>query len=171
MESAAATAKSMVVDMTEGSESGSLEEEKEEYEEDCSEANNTTIEDSDSEDSDSEDSDSCHSNRAWRYLIGCYAHYIDVADIKKDKDRWATMPGDFLTEVLVLILGRVDQNDADNDPNHRWCEYHDHESKDVIRVCREPNERQSDPDMKYELSKEQSSRQVLRRSLAFGAKC
>jgi hypothetical protein len=91
-----------------------------------------------------------------QYLTGCYAYHIGAENIKKDRSRWKTLPSDFLTEVLILALGRTEEDPAQtyledpNEPNHRWCKYHDHGSEDAEDACRSAEGRQDDPDMVYE---------------------
>jgi hypothetical protein len=91
-----------------------------------------------------------------QYLIGCCAYHIGAENIKKDRSRWKTLPSDFLTEVVILALGRTEEDLAQtyfedpNEPNHRWCKYHDHGSEDAEDACRNAEGRQDDPDMVYE---------------------
>ena len=87
-----------------------------------------------------------------QYLIGCYAYEVDIDDIKKDRDRFSTMQSEFLTEVLILALGRVKNDTADEEPNKRWCEYHEHETEEAKERCRDKHGRRDDPDMQYKRS-------------------
>ncbi|CAO2658744.1 Nn.00g064670.m01.CDS01 [Neocucurbitaria sp. VM-36] len=86
-----------------------------------------------------------------QYLIGCYAHYVEIEDLKKNRHRWKTVQSEFLTEVLILALERAEKDDAGNEPNYRWCEYHEHESEGEKATCQRKDGRKGDPDVVYRI--------------------
>jgi hypothetical protein len=84
-----------------------------------------------------------------QYLIGCYAYYMDAEIAKSDRDGWNTLDSKFLTEVTIQAKERADYDDACAEPNHRWCEYHEHNERATQSECQSKEDRQDDPDVLY----------------------
>ncbi|KAF2035492.1 hypothetical protein EK21DRAFT_107018 [Setomelanomma holmii] len=71
-----------------------------------------------------------------QYVVDYYAHYLGVEAVKKARVWWENIiPGDFVTEVLIVALGRIESDDAKMKPDNRWCDYHHHESEETDGVC------------------------------------
>jgi hypothetical protein len=88
-----------------------------------------------------------------QYLIACYAHNIHVDDIKEDRLRWKEIPSDFLTEVVIVALERVEDEDEGRKPKSRWCNFHEHETEELKTPClkRREEAREIDPDVWYKV--------------------
>jgi len=81
-----------------------------------------------------------------QYLVGCYAHHIEPDEIKNDRNRWKTRPSDFLTETLILALGRVEDDADENDATNCWCKYHNHQGDEEKSACQDMKGGVDDPD-------------------------
>lgn len=51
--------------------------------------------------------------------------------------------------MLILALRRVESDAAGENINHQWCEYHEHETEEARKECREKDGRKDDPDVEY----------------------
>lgn len=81
-------------------------------------------------------------SRLCQYLITCYAYYADYKKI--EKDIFATLSPEFLTEVLVLVFNRLDDGEV-MDMDENWCEFHEHEDEEEREECEKS--REEDPDV------------------------
>src|SRR4051812_1717062 len=83
------------------------------------------------------------------YVVSCYAYYMDIEDMKKNRLRLNTIPSEFLTEVLILSRTRTEENFDEMEPDYRWCEYHGHDTEESKEACRNQDGQEDDPDVQY----------------------
>jgi hypothetical protein len=88
-----------------------------------------------------------------QYLIARYVHHIDVDDIENNRKRWKTIPSDFLTKTLIVILRRVKDDGEEHNPNDCWCEYYEHASESSEKECWAMEGREDDLDMEYKVAR------------------
>jgi hypothetical protein len=86
-----------------------------------------------------------------QYLIGCYTHKIYVDDIKENRLRWKGIPSDFLTEVVIVALERVEDDDEGRKPQSCWYDFHEHETEEAKTLCMDEEARENDPDVVYKV--------------------
>ncbi|KAF1940850.1 hypothetical protein EJ02DRAFT_455651 [Clathrospora elynae] len=93
------------------------------------------------------------------YLAHCHAFEYPVESI--DCNVWETLPGEFLTEVIIVALRSVQGKGSDLvRPDHRWCDLHEHKTKGEKAVCQSSAGRLADLDMEYKAAKAVKSKQA-----------